>query len=146
MHLSGVPYEWFAHLYSLVSRSFQCPIFCHGVCARRSRPPFLAVIALVASLFDPALSMAIGSKIGLSLLASEAIVYVVPRTRACRPDRSSKTIFPKDVSENMTWMCLANPASFVLLSNSPLGSRRYYVVWIERTCCCPISLRYRILP
>ena len=28
-------------------------------------------------------------------LASEAIVYVVPRTRACRPDRPSKTIFPK---------------------------------------------------
>jgi len=112
VHLSRVPYEWFAHLYSLVSRSFQCPIFCHGVCAGRSRPPFLAIIALLAALFDPALSMAIGSKIGLSLLASEAIVYVVPRTRACRPDRSSKTIFPKDVSENMTWMCLANPRFF----------------------------------
>ena len=112
VHPGQVPYEWFAHLYSLVSRSFQCPIFCHGVCARRSRPPFLAVIALVAALFDPALSMAIGSKTGLSLLASEAIVYVIPRTRACRPDRPSKTIFPEDVSENMTWMCLANPRIF----------------------------------
>ena len=45
-------------------------------------------------------------------LVSEAIVYVVPRTRACRPDRPSKTIFPEDVSENMTWMCLANPCFF----------------------------------
>ena len=79
-------------------------------------------------------------------LASEAIVYAVPRTRACRPDQPSKTIFPEDVSENMTWMCLANPVSFVLLSNSLLGSRRYYVVRIERTRCCPISLRYRFLP
>ena len=78
MHLSQVPYEWFAHLYSLVSRSFQCHVFCHGVCVGRSRPQFLAVIALLAALFDPAVSMAIGSKTGLSLLASEAIVYVVP--------------------------------------------------------------------
>ena len=45
-------------------------------------------------------------------LVSEAMVYVVPRTHACRPDRPSKTIFPEDVSENMTWMCLANPRIF----------------------------------
>ena len=112
VHLSRVPYEWFAHLYSLVSRSFRCPIFCRGLCVGRSRPPFLAVIALLAALFNPAMSMAIGSKTELSLLASEAIVYVVPWIRACRPDRPSKTIFPKDVSENMTWMCLANPRIF----------------------------------
>ena len=112
VHLSQVPYEWFAHLNSLVSRSFQCPIFCRGVCVRRSRPQFLAVIALLAALFDPAMSMAIGSKTGLSLLASEAIVYVVPRIHACRPDRPSKTIFPEDVSENMAWICLANPRIF----------------------------------
>ena len=95
-----------------VCRSFRCPVFCRGVCAGRSRPPFLTVIALLAALFDPTLSMAIGSKAGLSLLASEAIVYVVPRTHVCRPDRPSKTIFPEDVSENMTWMCLANPRFF----------------------------------
>ena len=53
---------------------------------------------------------------------------------------------PKDVSENMTWMCIANPTSFVVLSNSLLGSRCYYVMWIERTHCCPISLRYHVLP
>jgi len=40
------------------------------------------------------------------------MVYVVPRTRACRPDRPSKTIFSEDVTENMTWMCLANPRIF----------------------------------
>ena len=45
-------------------------------------------------------------------LVSEAMVYVVPRTHARRPDRPSKTIFPEDVSENMTWMCLANPRFF----------------------------------
>ena len=56
--------------------------------------------------------MTIGSKTGLFPFVSEAMVYVVPRTRACRPDRPSKTIFPEDVSENMTWMCLANPRIF----------------------------------
>ena len=40
------------------------------------------------------------------------MVYVVPQTRACQPNRPSKTIFPEDVSENMTWMCLANPRFF----------------------------------
>ena len=45
-------------------------------------------------------------------LVSEAMIYVVPRTRTCQPDRPSKTIFPEDVSENMTWMCLANPRIF----------------------------------
>ena len=46
------------------------------------------------------------------LWVSKAMVYIVPQTRACRPDRPSKTIFPEDVSENMTWMCLANPRFF----------------------------------
>ena len=72
----------------------------------------LALIALIATLFDPVLPMTIGTKIGLFPFVSEAMVYVVPRTRACRPDRPSKTIFPEDVSENMTWMCLANPRIF----------------------------------
>ena len=40
------------------------------------------------------------------------MVYVVPRTRACRPDRPFKTIFLEDVSKNMTWMYLANPRFF----------------------------------
>ena len=48
VHPGRVPYGWFAHLYSLVSRSFRCPIFCRGVCAERSRPPFFAVIALLS--------------------------------------------------------------------------------------------------
>ena len=56
--------------------------------------------------------MTIGTKTGLFPFVSEAMVYVVPRTHACRPDRPSKTIFPEDVSENMTWMCLANPRIF----------------------------------
>ena len=45
-------------------------------------------------------------------LVSEAMVYVVPRTHACRPDRPSKTIFLEDVTKNMTWMCLDNPCFF----------------------------------
>ena len=56
--------------------------------------------------------MTIGSKTRLFLFVSEAMVYAITRTRACRPDRPSKTIFPEDVCENMTWMCLANPRIF----------------------------------
>ena len=57
-----------------------------------------------------------------SLWVSKAMVYVVPWTHACRPDRPSKTIFLEDVSENMTWMCLANPRIFCRVEqlSSPL--------------------------
>ena len=35
-----------------------------------------------------------------------------------------KTIFPEDVSGNITWTCLANPAAFPVLNDCLLGSRR----------------------
>ena len=43
VHPGRVPYEWFAYLYSLVSRSFRCPVFCHGVCVGSSRSPLSVV-------------------------------------------------------------------------------------------------------
>ena len=84
----------------------------------------LALIALIADLFDPVLPVMIGTKTGLFPFVSEAMVYVVPRTRACRPDQPSKTIFPEDVTGNITWTCLANLAAFAVLNDYLLGSRR----------------------
>ena len=40
----------------------------------------LALIALIAALFDPVLPVTIGSKTGLFPFVSEAMVHVVPRT------------------------------------------------------------------
>ena len=40
------------------------------------------------------------------------------------PINRLKTIFPEDVSENITWTCLANPAAFAVLNDCLLGSRR----------------------
>ena len=57
-----------------------------------------------------------------------------------------KTIFPEDVSGNITWTCLANLAAFAVLNDYLLGSTRGCVGWIERTRRCPTSLRYRFLP
>ena len=34
-----------------------------------------------------------------------------------------KTIFPEDVSRNITWTCLANLAAFAMLNDYLLGSR-----------------------
>ena len=39
VHPGQVPYQWFAHLYPLVSRSFRCPVFSRGMCVRSSRSP-----------------------------------------------------------------------------------------------------------